>query len=105
MAFDMHFQTKEVKKKEKIDHHEEFIFQLMEGDNKYPNANFIWENFYNGPQIDAEKSNQLVHELLQLKSESTKHNQFKEIRFIVDRLVLFFSAAYRNNVSITSISD
>ncbi|MEL7001794.1 MAG: hypothetical protein AAFN93_03565 [Bacteroidota bacterium] len=105
MAFDMHFQNRGVKRKEKIDHHEEFIFQLMEGDEKYPIANFIWENFYNGPQISTEKSNQLVHELLQFKNESVKHNQFKQIQSIVDRLTLFFSAAYRNKVSIMCISD
>ena len=68
MAFDMYFLVGLVKKTERVDHHEEFIFQWMDGDDQYPDANFIWENFYNSPQIDAERSNQLVHELLQLVS-------------------------------------
>ena len=105
MAFDMYFRVGAVKRREKVDLHEEFILQLMDEDDKYPTANFLWESFYNGPQLNPDQSNQLVHELLLLKSESTNHHQFKLITTVVDRLVIFFSTAYRNNVSITCISD
>jgi len=105
MAFDMFFIADSSKTKEKINHSEEFIFHLLDGNNEYPEINLLWENFYNGPEIDSERSNRLVHELLKLKNEFSKHNQYKLIQFIVDRLLIFFSIAYTKRVIVTCISD
>ncbi|MEO1053160.1 MAG: hypothetical protein AAFX87_21185, partial [Bacteroidota bacterium] len=62
-------------------------------------------DFYFSPQILPEQSNMLVHELLHFLDEHAKNNHYKAIKLMVDRLVLFFSAAYRNNAMITTISD
>lgn len=105
MAFDMHSGANSSYSQEKVAHHEEFIFQLMEGKEAYPTANYIWDNFYKSPKIDPEKSGKLVHELLNLKSFHKNSPQSKLIISLVDRLVLFFNQAYISQTEITCHSD
>lgn len=104
MAFDMYMRYGLFTKKEQIHHHEEFILQMME-EGEYPDANFLWENFYNGPKIDPEMANRLVHELLEFRSTHENHSQIKSIKSFVDRLVVFFSKAYTKKVTIRCHSD
>ena len=62
MAFDMYAG----KRHEKIEHHEEGLFSLIESDDQYPLLNDLWVRFYNGPRISAEHAKRLALELIQL---------------------------------------
>jgi hypothetical protein len=62
MAFDMYLGQR----REKIDHHEEFSFELIEDEAMYPELSRIWEGFYRSPVISPEQANRLVHELIML---------------------------------------
>jgi len=68
MAFDIYLGNESTF----IDHHEELLFEIVNDDEKYPNLNWLWENFYNGPSISAERANDLVHELISVREKVKK---------------------------------
>lgn len=86
MAFDMYLSGE----REFIDHHEEELFYKINEDERFPKLNWLWEHFYNSPDIIPEISNYIVHELILLKSISDD----KLISNIIEKLLPFFSKAY-----------
>ncbi|OZG75033.1 hypothetical protein BTA51_01120 [Hahella sp. CCB-MM4] len=92
--------------KDRIATHEEALFLIViEHDENYPVLNWLWSEFYNGPRINPEKSNLLVHELLQLYRVVENDKEVKWLAPITVRLASFFSIAYRNNIEVIAESD
>jgi hypothetical protein len=100
MAFDMYLGEKY----EKIDHHEEFIFGLIEDDSMYPELSRIWIGFYTNLVISPQQSNRLIHELLMLL-EKANLSENKTFTKLLLRLLPFFSAAYVNDQDIRCAGD
>ncbi len=87
--------------REKIDLHEEIILQTAHDNPSYPALTWLFDEFYNGPIISPEKSNALVHELIELKQNFVS----KEFSHTFERLILFFSKAYKMSAEIKCSSD
>ncbi|WP_422040664.1 hypothetical protein [Roseibium sp.] len=50
-----------------ISHSEEYILQAAyQAPEKYPELTKIWEEFYDRPVIERDRSNRIVHELIEL---------------------------------------
>ena len=101
MAFDLYLG----KERAYIDHHEEGIFSAINDDSRYPKLNWLWEEFYNGPLIHPQTANDLVHELLALRSELSGQNESKHLVSVIDRLLPFLSKAYKEDEQIRCYSD
>ena len=101
MAFDMYFR----KERACIDHHEEGLFNVINEDDSYPKLNWIWQEYYDSPLIQPNDANDLVHELLALRSQVTKKEELKYLTSVIDRLLPFFSRAYKKNEQIKCGSD
>ncbi len=97
MAFDMYLANKKIF----IDVHEEALFHKINEDERFPKLNWIWEHFYNGPEIIPEISNDIVHELILLKNICEE----EKIIFVIEKLLPFFSNAYRLKMVIKTRSD
>jgi hypothetical protein len=97
MAFDMYLKSERVS----IEHYEEDLFLLINEDNEYPKLMELWENYYNGPRINPGEANDMVHELIRLRSLIDD----KSILSVVDKLLPFFSKAYKLQESINCVSD
>jgi hypothetical protein len=100
MAFDMYLGER----REKIDYHEEFIFELIEDEMMYPELSLIWRDFYGKPIISPEQSNRLIHELIMLHEKSNL-SQNKIFTQLILRLLQFFSAAYMSDREIRCAGD
>lgn len=101
MAFDMYYG----KHQDLIDHHEEDLFmRFVAEDRECPTLQRLWENFYDGPTLSAETCNLLVHELIALKPSIQKAGR-RDLLHTVDRLLPFFSRAYRAGASVNCVSD
>ena len=97
MAFDMYLNNV----KTSINHYEEGLFSRINEDERFPKLNWLWEKFYNSPKIIPEISNELVHELILLRSLEGA-NSFD---LVIDRLMTFFSQAHTTNQVIETQSD
>lgn len=105
MAFDLQYKDGLNSRRENIFSSEENFFNLIEENINYPILNFIWENFYESPKLEPEKSNQLVHELVALNEEYAKHSHSKQINHFTSRLIPFFNTAYLNDKTVICMSD
>lgn len=86
-----------------IQHHEEFVFSLVEREPKrYPELNRIWREFYNDPTISAEQSGQLVHELIDLLD---CHKSDPRVVNLAARLIPLFYFSNKKSVDIKCKSD
>jgi hypothetical protein len=101
MAFDMYLG----KERESINHQEEGLFEIIFDDESYPKLNTVWEDYYNGPLIQPNKANDLVHELVALRIQIVGNDKLKYLIRIIDRLVPFLSKAYRTDKEIRCVSD
>ena len=99
MAFDMYIDNE----REFIDHHEEEIFSLINEDDSYPMLNWLWQEYYDGPKVEPRISNDLVHELIALRSSLTKDQKY--LLVTIDRLLPFLSKAFVLNKTIRCVSD
>jgi hypothetical protein len=100
MAFEMYCQDERAF----IDHHEEALFELVRGSDRYPRLDWIWSQFYADPKIHPEMANELVHELIQLRTTAQGDN-CRRLLHVIDRLLPFFSRAYTANAGINCASD
>ena len=101
MAFDMYLDGERAF----IDHHEENLFYLIKEDENYPQLNWIWQQFYDGPRIEPHIANDLVHELIRLKAQIAHDDSQKAIDHLIDRLLPFLSKSYKNKQAILCASD
>ena len=101
MAFDIYLEEEVVY----IDHHEETLFELVYEDEKYPQLNWIWEMFYDGPVISSVKANELVHELIQLRNQIEKKREQKYLIAAIDRIMPLLSKAYKTKKQLKCMSD
>lgn len=86
-----------------IQHHEEFVFSLVEREPKrFPELNRIWREFYNDPPISSEQAGQLVHELIDLLDS---HNTDPRVVNLAARLIPFFYFTNKQNASVRCTSD
>jgi len=99
VAFDMYLDDK----REFIDYHEEGIFSLINEDDNYPRLNWVWQEYYDDPVIEPNVANELVHELIALRSEIPKDQ--KHLVLLIDRLLPFFSKGFVLGKAIRSGSD
>ena len=83
---------------------EEFIFSFVDGDDRFPYLNELWRQYYSDPTISPDMANALVHELLLLK-ETLDPTTWAQTQLVGDRLLSFFSAAYREQQTIRCVSD
>jgi len=97
----MSFDLKCGSKKESIRHHEEGLFAIVAENDAYPALNWLWENFYSGPRITPERSNDLVHELIALQEFISE----KSVLHTTSRLISFFSSAHVSDTVVTTLSD
>lgn len=97
MAFDLKFGNK----KESIGHHEEGLFQAVNGSDDYPVLNWVWEQYYSSPKIDYDICNKLVHELISLQEATSD----KAVSHTISRLLPFFSKAYLSQSQVITNSD
>jgi hypothetical protein len=90
---------------EKIDHHEEGLFVLVNEDDgvQFPTLYWLWREFYDGPVISPENSNRLVHELILFRA--LNKDLERSYHVLIERLLVFFSGAYVTSKSIKCISD
>jgi len=101
MAFDLYLG----KERAFIEIHEEVLFSLINEKDEYPNLNWLWKNYYESPRIAANRANDLIHELLQLRAEIENKSQYKQVRNTIDRIMPFLSRAYKQNKQIECASD
>ena len=101
MAFDIYLN----KERTFIDHHEEELFSLIESDDDYPQLNMIWDKFYDGPVIQPNIANDLVHELIALRHVIKNDKQYKYLIEPIDRLLPFLSKAYKSGQQLKCMSD
>ena len=100
MAFDMYAGDLRLS----INHSEEYILQAAsQAPDKYPELTKVWENFYDGPFIDHDRSNRIVHELIALHASSGKPDP--ALSHSIQRFLPFFSAAYTRSLTIRCKSD
>ncbi|MBR9727744.1 hypothetical protein ACFOD0_02645 [Shewanella intestini] len=101
MAFDLYIKDERAS----IEHYEEGMFDLTARDESFPQLNLIFQRFYDDPRIEPHQSNDLVHELIALRSEVVSENDYKYIVQVIDRLLPFFSKAYKTGQAINCSSD
>ncbi len=102
MAFDMYAN----KRREKIDHHEESLFDFLKNEKEaYPGLNDIWNKFYKNSRIQPHVSNELVHELLRVRDKALESKEYKWLEPVVIRLASFFSHAYTNDIVVECAGD
>ncbi len=101
MPFDIYLDEESVF----IDHHEELMFDLINEDDNYPQLNWIWEKFYDGPVIQPNIANDLVHELIALRQRVAGNNEHKYLTVPIDRIVPLLSKAYKNGKQLKCMSD
>ena len=100
MAFDMYAGDLRLS----INHSEEYILQsASQSPEKYPELTRVWEEFYDGPVIDHDRSNRIVHELIALLPSSGDPNP--ALSHSIERFLPFFSAAYTGSLTIQCKSD
>lgn len=101
MAFDMYAGDAQ----ERIGHHEEFIFDLLEEDSsRYPELSSIWDRFYDGPRLSSQQAGAIVHELIDLLASNGGAGN-KQLASVVLRVLPFFSKAFRENAEVRCVSD
>lgn len=96
MAFDMYLKSQRVS----IEHYEEGLFTLI-NEEDCPKLIELWNNFYNGPRINPNDANDIVHELIKIRENVEGNN----VLSVVDKLLPFFSKAYKLQESIRCVSD
>lgn len=102
MAFDMYTQGR----KDCIDHDEECLFVLINDDwETFPQLNELWSAFYDGPRINPQMADDLVHELLVLDGLIQEESDGQWLTPVIRRLVNFFSYAHQHAVDIRCVSD
>ncbi len=101
MAFDMYLG----KERESIEYYEEVLFSIIKEDDSYPKLNWIWEEFYNGPLILPNDANEIVHELITLRTQISKNDEQESLINMIDRLLPFLNKAYKMNEKVRCISD
>ena len=84
--------------------HEDFIFSFVIDDPRFPDLNELWQQYYSDPTISPAQANALVHELLLLK-DTLDWATWARTQVVGDRLLSFFSAAYREQQVIRCTSD
>ncbi len=84
-----------------IEHYEEDLFLLINENSEYPKLMELWENYYRGPKINPNEANDMVHELILLRSLIDD----KRVIAVIDKLLPFFSKAYKLQKSIKCVSD
>lgn len=100
MAFDMYAGDLRLS----INHSEEYILQsASQAPEKYPELTKVWEEFYDGPVIDHDRSNRIVHELIALLPNSGDPDP--ALSHSIQRFLPFFSAAYTRSLTIQCKSD
>jgi outer membrane cobalamin receptor len=87
-----------------ISPHEDFIFSFVVDDPRFPSLNELWQRYYSDPTLSPEMANALVHELLLLK-DTLDAATWARTQWVGDRLLSFFSAAYRERQVIRCTSD
>ena len=98
MAFDMYC----CGERAFIGHHEEGLFRLVDEDDQFPQLSSIWRDFYKSPRILPDAANAIVHELILLRTLITDE---KPLLHAIDRLLPFFSRAYKTRTTIECASD
>ena len=88
-----------------IDHHEELMFDLISDDDNYPQLNWIREMFYDGPVIQPNIANDLVHELIALRQRVIENNDHKYLAVPIDRVMPLLSKAYKTGRQLKCMSD
>ena len=100
MAFDMYAGDLRLS----INRAEEYILQsAYQEPEKYPELTRIWEEFYDGPVIDHDRSNRIVHELIALLASSGEPDP--ALSHSIQRFLPFFSEAYARSLTIRCKSD
>lgn len=90
---------------ETIEHHEKFLFSLIEGQAaEYPQLTRIWYEYYDDPRISTAQAQQLLHEVLSLLEQAGGLSN-KPVAHSIMRLALFFNYAIRSGSEITTMSD
>lgn len=101
MAFDM--QTSETS--ERINHHEDFLFLLVdEQPDRYPQLSILWDKFYDSPVLSPPQAEAIVHELIDLLNVQGGLEN-KALSHLIFRLLCFFSMAAKTDQSIQCSSD
>lgn len=103
MAFDMYLGLGE--ERTYIEHHEEGLFELINDDDQYPRLNWVWAKFYDGPVIQPNIANELVHELINLRKLIAGERESKHLLVLIDRILPFFGKAYTRGELIKCVSD
>ncbi|MBL1320522.1 MAG: hypothetical protein COA63_005600 [Methylophaga sp.] len=88
-----------------IDHHEEGIFELINDNEQYPQLNWLWENFYDGPLIAPNIANKLVHELIELRQQLYHRKEHSYLLIPIDRILPLLNKAYVCNSPVKCMSD
>lgn len=87
-----------------ISHSEEYILQAAyQAPEKYPELTKIWEEFYDDPVIDHDRSNLIVHELIELQASA--RDPVPALSHSTQRFLDFFSKAYTRSFNIECKSD
>ena len=97
MAFDLYAEGF----KTSIEQHEISMFHHLNPD-KHPQLKQMWNDFYDDPTYSFDQSNEIVHELIDLK---TLENLSNSEKFTIEKLLMFFSRAYISKTMVHSSSD
>ncbi len=88
-----------------IDHNEEELLTIAYGDTKYPHLTRLWDDFYDNPIIYYNFLNDIVHELITIRKQLLAYEGKDDLVSAIDRLLPFFSSAYKQVKTIKCISD
>tara|TARA_B100001059_G_C17726337_1_gene523662 strand:- start:227 stop:529 length:303 start_codon:yes stop_codon:yes gene_type:complete len=100
MAFDLYSGNLS----ESIEHHEEGIFGFVDSA-KHPQLHRMKDSFYKDPAFTPNQSNDLVHELIMVHGAIAKDKENKYLAAVINRLLAFFSGAYKTGQQVRSESD
>ena len=100
MAFDMYAGDLRLS----INHSEEHILlAASQAPESYPELTKVWEEFYDSPVIDHDRSNRIVHELIELLVNLDDPDP--ALSHTILRFLPFFSNAYTRSLTIRCESD
>lgn len=88
-----------------IEPYEEGIFHHPELEERYPHLSRVWQRYYQNPNIHPEDSNAITHELIELREIFREKSELKHLARVTDRLIPFFSHAYKTGETIRCSSD
>ncbi|MEM6502069.1 MAG: hypothetical protein AAF685_09555 [Cyanobacteria bacterium P01_C01_bin.89] len=97
MGFDLYFD----KFHHTVEHHQEWVLDLATDPQRFPKLCWLRSQWYYDPKLEPSECNDLVHELIELQQQTGDRSG----KHALEKLMLFFSRAYRSDTTVECYSD